>query len=135
MTPPQTVDVDLDALAPAPKRVKLAGKVWRLPGDMPMDLFMRMQTYGPRLLDGADESELLAELQGELLALFQEYQPTLKKLPAMGFVQLMRALGDIYGPGEPPGEAAPPAGNRVARRARTRTPSKAPSPRRPATSA
>src|SRR4051794_35129170 len=110
-----TVDTDLDALAPAPKRVRLAGKIWKLPGDMPMDLFMRTQGYEARVAAGEDEAAMLLELQQEFLDLFKVHQPTLKKLPNIGIVQLLRALGQIYG-GTPPGEATPP--NRAARRAR-----------------
>jgi hypothetical protein len=123
MSDTSTVDVDLDALAPAPKRVKLAGKVWKLPGDMPMELFIRTQAYESRVEAGEDEAQMLMELQGEILALFKVHQPTMKSLPPIGLVQLLRALGQIYG-GEPPGEQTPPA-NRAARRARTRTPSNA----------
>lgn len=119
MTEP-TVDVDLDALAPAPKRVRLAGKVWLLPGDMPMPLFMRTQGYEARVAAGEDEASMLLELQGEILELFQVHQPKLTGLPQIGLVQLLKALGQIYG-GVPPGEVTPP--NRAARRARTRTPS------------
>lgn len=116
--PEPTVDVDLDALAPAPKRVRLAGMVWRLPGDMPMPLFMRTQGYEARVAAGEDEAGMLLELQGEILELFRVHQPKLTKLPQIGLVQLLRALGQIYG-GGPAGEAPPP--NRAARRKRTTT--------------
>lgn len=91
------VDVDLDALAPRPKRVKLAGKSWQLPGDMPMGLFMRIQSYEQRAEKGEDEASMLAELSDELLALFQVHQPTLKVLPEIGVLVLLRSLGAIYG--------------------------------------
>lgn len=123
-----TVDVDLDALAPTPKRVRLGGKVWQLPGDMPMPLFMRTQGYEARVAAGEDEGQLLIELQAEILALFQVHQPKLTELPEIGLVQLLTALGQIYGQ---LGEATPP--NRAARRASTRTTSRAPRTRAPAT--
>lgn len=126
-----TVDVDLDALAPVAKRVRLGGKVYRLPGDMPMPLFMRIQGYEQRTAAGEDETILLGELSGELLTLFQVYQPALKTLPDMGVVQLLASLGAIYGGAV--GEA--PAPNRATRRQKTKTPSSAPPRRRaPATS-
>jgi hypothetical protein len=118
-----TVDVDLDALVPTPKRVRLAGKVWELPGDLPMELFLRTQAYEQRIAGGEPEVNLVRELNAEILELFRVHQPGLERLPAIGLVQMMRALGQIYGPGAPPGEATPP--NRAARRQRTRTASPA----------
>lgn len=123
------VDVDLDALAPRPKRVRLGGKVHRLPGDMPMGLFMRIQAFGQRVAAGDDETAMLAELSDELLELFQVHQPQMKTLPPMGITQLLQALGAIYGGG--PGEA--PAQTR-APRSRKKTPSATASSRRPRTS-
>lgn len=104
------VDVDLDALAPTAKRVRLAGKLWMLPGDMPMPLFLRIQGYEQRVEKGEDETVLLGELQDELLALFQRHQPALKELPEIGVLTLLQALGAIYGAtGKPPAPAAAPA--------------------------
>lgn len=116
---PTPIDIDLDALAPPNKRVKLAGKVWQLPGDMPMELFIRTQGYEARVSAGEDEAQMLVELKDEILALFKVNHPELKELPQIGLVQLLRSLGQIYG-GQT-GEA--PAANRATRRARTRTPS------------
>ena len=113
------VDVDLDALAPLPKRVKLGGKVYKLPGDMPMPLFLRVQNYEQRVEKGENENILLAELQDELLALFQVHSPTLKVLPEIGVLVLLQSLGAIYGGAV--GEA--PAPNRATRREKKRTPS------------
>jgi hypothetical protein len=111
-------DVDLDALAPKPKNVKLGGKWWKLPGDMPMGLFMRIQAFEQRVEQGEDETTLLSELHDELLGLFQVHTPTLKALPEIGVLVLLGALGAIYGAGA--GEAPP---NRATRRAKKRTPS------------
>lgn len=126
-----STDVDLDALAPAPKRAKLGGKWHQLPGDMPFPLFMRIQGYEARVEKGEDEAGLLGELSEELLALFQVHQPTMKTLPDMGITVLLQALGAIYGGAV--GEAPAPA-NRATRRQKTKTPSST-KPRRRATSA
>lgn len=120
------VDVDLDALAPKPKRTKLAGKIYKLPGDMPMELFFEIQAFEGRTDAGEDETVLLGELRDKLLTLFQVHQPTLKTLPPMGVVQLLQSLGAIYGGAV--GE--PPAPNRATRRQKTKTPSSAPPTRR-----
>lgn len=125
-----STDVDLDALAPIPKRAKLGGKWHKLPGDMPFPLFLRIQGYEARVEKGEDEGGLLSELSDELLKLFQVHQPTMKVLPEIGVTVLLQALGAIYGGAV--GEA--PAPNRATRRQKTKTPS-ATKPRRRATSA
>lgn len=125
-------DVDLDALAPKPRRAKLGGKWHLVPGDMPMPLFLRIQSFEGRSEAGEDETSLLAELHDEILALFQVHQPTMKKLPDIGVQTLLGTLGAIYGGGAAVGEPTP---NRATRRQKKRTPSK-PAPRaRRATSA
>jgi hypothetical protein len=124
-----TVDVDLDALAPAPKRVRLNGKVWKLPGDLPMELFFRFQGYEQRVEAGEDEYEIVKEITAEIVALFQVHQPTLKKLPPLGLKQLVQVIGSVYGGQVPPGEAPPP--NRAARRQRKARTTSKPRPSRP----
>ena len=96
----ELVDIDLDALAPVAKRVKLGGKIYKLPGDMPLQLFLRIQGFEQRVEKGESENTLLSELQDELLALFQHYQPALKKLPDIGVLGLLGSLGHIYGGGQ-----------------------------------
>jgi hypothetical protein len=122
------VDVDLDALAPQPKWAKLDGKRYRVPGDMPLELFMRIQAFEQRAEKGEAEVELLAELANELLELLQVYTPTMKKLPPIGVLTLMQTLGAIYSSSSPPGEPAPP--NRAARRAAAPSKKRTPSPPR-----
>lgn len=111
--------VDLDALAPVPKNVKLGGRWHKLPGDMPLGLFLRIQAYEQRVDSGEDEAALLGEMSDELLTLFQVHQPKMTKLPEIGVLGLLGSLGAIYG-----GTAGePPAPNRQARRQRKKTPS------------
>lgn len=127
--PEPLVDVDLDALAPLAKRVKLGGKIYKLPGDMPMPLFLRIQNYETRIENGEGESSLLTELQDELLTLFKVHQPALKVLPEIGVVGLLQSLGAIYGGGAAEGEAGPTQ-NRATRRQKKRTPSSSARPSR-----
>jgi hypothetical protein len=98
------VDVDLDALAPRPIRARLGGKTYKLPGDMPLELFFRIQAFEQRVEKGENEMTLLSELRDEILALFQVHQPQMKTLPDMGVTTLLQALGAIYGgaPAGPP---------------------------------
>jgi hypothetical protein len=118
--PEPLADVDLDALVPRIKTAKLNGKLYRLPYDMPMPLFMKLQGFENRAEKGEDEIVMLAEVQAELLALFQVHQPTMKTLPPMGVQQLLLSLGAIYGGAV--GEAPPPTPQKP--RPRKRTPSK-----------
>lgn len=119
----QLVDVDLDALAPSPKKMRLGGKVWKLPGDMPMELYFRLQSFDEQIKAGADETGLLASLRDELLELMQVHQPTLKELPAgIGLRTLIGALPAIYS-GATEGEGTP---NRATRRSKKKTTSAKP---------
>jgi hypothetical protein len=126
---PDLVDVDLDALAQPPKRVKLAGKVWKLPGDMPLELFFKVQSFEHRVDAGEAETAVLQEIHDELLALFQVHQPGLKALPAMGVLDLAQALPRIYAGGAVPGEAQ---AETPTPRSRKRTPSRPAAPSRAA---
>lgn len=108
MSETASVDVDLDALAPVPKRVRLAGKVWKLPGDLPMELLMQLEQFEARSnKPEADEYALLRDLQDVILGLFQVHQPTLRKLPTMGLFGLLRLIREVYGTDQL-GEATPP---------------------------
>jgi len=48
--------VDLDALIPEPKVATLGGKEYRLPGDLPMEIYLRVQHAGEK----EDDSETSA---------------------------------------------------------------------------
>jgi hypothetical protein len=58
MTDAQQFDVDLDALVAATKRVKLGGKVYDVPGDIPMDVYIKVNLAGQKEIDGAEEDAL-----------------------------------------------------------------------------
>jgi hypothetical protein len=124
-------DLDLDALAAPPRRVKLGGKWWKLPGDMPMELFLRTQTYQARTEAGEDEGQMLVELKDEITGLFRVHHPSFELPAGTGLIQLLKLLGAVYGPGDALGEVTP---NRAARRSKTRTASSRPSKARAATS-
>lgn len=123
-------DEDVSALALPVKRYEVAGKAYRFPGDMPLELFLWVQHLEARA-ENEDEMALLQELCEKLLDLFHVYQPKLTKLPPMGVRETFEFLGRIYGGGV----AAPdPTQNRVTRRSKKRTPSST-GPRSRATSA
>lgn len=101
--------VDLDALAPEPITVKLAGQQYRLPGDIPMPLMLRLEQAAGSEVSG----DLLHDLYGDLLGLFQVHQPELTELP-IGTTQIIRAIPAIYYGVEPdpPKPAKKPAAKR-----------------------
>ena len=102
---------DLDVLLPQPIKVRLDGKVWTVPGDLPAPTYLRLrQLAAEGDVDDDEEAQLavMAELYDMLLDLFRVHQPDLVELP-MGVAQLVRAVGVIYGdaPADPPTKRQP----------------------------
>lgn len=62
---------DLDALVPAEKEVKLGGSKYTLPGDLPLEVYVRVQKASA-LEDDGDEQAALEEMVGALTDLFVE---------------------------------------------------------------
>jgi hypothetical protein len=108
---------DLDVLAGPDRKVKLAGKMYVLPGDIPVELFLRIAGYEKRLDEGTDEAELILELNDAVLELFnvvplQRKTAAVKSLP-IGLRQLVQAVGVIYrGAGDVAAADPPPVGKR-----------------------
>lgn len=59
---------DLDALVPSDKRVSLGGRVYTVPGDIPMEVFVRVNKAG--LLEDENEAGAVEEMVGALIDLF-----------------------------------------------------------------
>lgn len=59
---------DLDALVPTDKQVLLGGKMYKLPGDIPLEIFVRVNKAGT--LEDEDENAAMEELIGALTDLF-----------------------------------------------------------------
>lgn len=59
---------DLDALVPTDKRVTLGGRVYLIPGDIPMEVFVRINKAG--LMESEDEAAAIEEMVGALVDLF-----------------------------------------------------------------
>src|ERR1700745_540521 len=85
------IDVDLDALAPKPLRVRLAGDVYKLPGDLKVPLMLKLKSAEGRPFDG----DYVGGLYGDVLGLFQVHQPELEDIP-IGLQQLVRAIPALY---------------------------------------
>lgn len=111
--------IDLDELLGPPKRVKLAGETYTLPPQIPAPLYLKMKAANEAREEGADddaEQDRVEIVYGEVLELFQQYQPDLEELP-VGIVQVFQVIPRIYMAPEE-SDAAPKA-TRKTTRART----------------
>ena len=119
--------IDLDIVAGPPKRVRLGGRIFLFPADLPVETYLRIN-LAARAEDPGSEPDQFADLAEQLLELLQVHQPQLRRLPArIGLVTLLQAIPVIYGPGQPEDESARrPTRARAAgtRNGRTRTTSR-----------
>ena len=94
--------IDLDLILGEPIEVQLGGQVYKLPPDIPAELFLKMAAY-----DGADNvAVLVTEIQDELLDLFKVHQPDMQTLPGT-LTQMVALVPMVYG-GRGSAEAADP---------------------------
>ena len=89
---PEANIIDLDALVGPPKKVRLAGEIYKLPADLPAPLFLKISTYADSELS---EAEMAEDLSEELLELFRVHQPDVESLP-IGIAQMVLAVPQIY---------------------------------------
>lgn len=85
--------IDLDEVVSDDKRVRLGGKVYVLPPDLPVELFLWINKVND---DGSTEVEMVERLYTEILNLFRYKDPKLESLP-LSMPQLVTALAKIYG--------------------------------------
>ena len=97
---PDAQIIDLDALVGPPKKVRLAGEVYKLPADLPAPLFLKISTYADSEMS---EAEMAEDLYEELLELFRVHQPDVESLP-IGIAQMVLAVPQIYQGGDEPAE-------------------------------
>ena len=83
---------DLDTLLGEDKQVRVRGKVYRLPSDIPVELYLRITSFDPE----DSEREVIQKLHDALLELFQYGDPKLTVLP-LSVAQTILAVGAIYG--------------------------------------
>jgi hypothetical protein len=102
--------IDLDILVPADKKASLGGKTYTVPGDMPMETYLKVAKVSAAEDSGADEGELLGEMVEALVELFayklpddttdagksarDEVRGVLRKL---GIRTITQILGKLYG--------------------------------------
>lgn len=102
--------VDLDAVVGPPKKVRLGGQVYVLPGDIPVELYLALNQAAQAETDGeGDQVEILYE---QLLDLFRTHQPDLESLP-LSMTQLVQAIPTIYGGDEGKSKPTPARARRT----------------------
>lgn len=84
--------IDLDLILGEPKEVQIGGAVYKLPPDIPAELYLKLVGY-----DGGDGfGALLSEIQDELLAVFRIHQPEMTSLPGT-VAQQIALVPMVYG--------------------------------------
>lgn len=99
--------VDLDELLDTPKRVKLGGKIYKLPAQLPVPQYLRLRAeeaaYQEALAtNDADFDQRVRDLNELLLELFHVHQPEMETLPA-GLLQMFAVIPRVYGGTAPAG--------------------------------
>ena len=86
------IDLDKAGILSEPVTVVMRGKKYKLPGDIPAPVFVRIQ----QVASAGEPDEVVAmSLVEELLALFQQYQPTMERLP-LGLNEMVAVIGYVY---------------------------------------
>jgi hypothetical protein len=110
--------IDLDAILPRDKEVTLAGKAYRLPGDLPIELYLKIQRASKDLGDSGADS-FLEEVYNEILELFRLRDKTVKTLP-LGITQMLRVIPLVYASETVEGKPQTPKATLGASRTRSR---------------
>jgi len=102
---------DLDVLVPENKKVTLRGRVYDLPGDLPMETYLVINAAAGAQEEGASEADLMGRLVAALVDLFCWNVPESEKdkrrkevdedLRGLGVRTITSLLGEIYGDEEP----------------------------------
>lgn len=101
--------VDLSDLLAEDKLVKFRadGATYRLPGDLPAELFLAIQQEAERQQAAIDSGEVLSDLHvitaltEQILKLFQYGDPSIEQLPEeITIPQLLGLITRLYGPEE-----------------------------------
>lgn len=90
----EIIDLDAAGVLAAPKRIRLHGRVYTLPGDIPAALYVRIQQIATDP-EAVTESSAAMALAEELLAAFRVYQPDLDRLP-LGVAEMVSLVGAVY---------------------------------------
>lgn len=92
----EIIDLDASGVIATPKTIRLHGRTYDLPGDIPATLYVKLQqVVRTGLGDGPGARQIEEDLHNEALALFNVYQPDLDRLP-LGLNELVRAITYVY---------------------------------------
>lgn len=114
--------IDLDVLLPEDKHVRMGGKVYILPGDLPVELYLKVQE-ATRVSGEVDTS--VEDLRAAMIELLQIRNRSITKLPAgMGMAQMVTLITNVYMGGDDAAPKAPRTGGatRSTSRSRSRSP-------------
>jgi hypothetical protein len=102
--------IDLDTVLSEDVIVRLEGKEYQLPGDVPVPMWLRISqaadAFRESLNDDSTGSDTLIDLYRAVLPLFQIYQPDLEEIPMSGR-KLLALIFGLYDSDEDPVEAEP----------------------------
>jgi hypothetical protein len=94
---------DLDVLLTPDRRVKLAGKTWRVPGDPPTGWLLSFRALSKKFDadDNADELDAIADIRDAVVDLFLLKQPGDEQVicdavDTLGIAALVGAVNAIY---------------------------------------
>lgn len=85
--------IDLDVLVPADKKVVLAGQTYVIPGDLPMEVYLRVAAIQQAHVDGKTETELMEDMVTALVSLFCWKIPESDEVGRNRLEQSVRNLG------------------------------------------
>ncbi len=100
--------IDLDDLAPADLTVRKKGVEYVLPGDPPIDVWLRLVEAGDAFMaaPGDEGREALETFRDRMLELFRIHQPELTELP-FGVPGMYALLAGFYGTNAAPDPPQP----------------------------
>lgn len=114
---PATQIIDLDAILGDDKQVRLAGKTYKLPPDIPVALYLKINKFSQ---EENPDMDLIEMLYRELVKLFQYGDPKLQELP-IGVTQAVQAIQVIYGAPDAEGNGQGPPPTRGGKTSSTRS--------------
>lgn len=89
--------IEVDELIGPNKKVRIAGQVYDLPGDIPIDTFLEIANMEERLEDeDVDEAELMISLRDRVSELFLLCDPEFEWPPTLGVTATVRLVGLVY---------------------------------------
>lgn len=113
--------IDLDAALPPDKQVKLAGTVYKLPGDLPVELYLRVQRAAQAIGTPEAGEEVVEEMVDILERLFRTRYPEWQLPSDVGLARLITAINQIYVAQPEPDPTPRRAGTASSKRASSRS--------------